>query len=717
MNKKKGNIWLKIAAMAMVCLSILGIVYGFSVMSVMIFAEEKINDEEQLRAEMLENALTNYAVKLLNDNGTEYEKGEDSQYGWDELEDGSLIYAVEKEVTTLEDGQLKTDKTLVYGDENFIRKKGYQSVFKTIPEGCEMYANTESAIGIAWESPSVWRSVSRYQLEDIRVEGQKAIVDVSHEGEISLLEEETEESPDEKQSLTRYLVYMGMKDTVESGKFLGGDDDYIAQIPSMANKICQSSEIYVTVLVVSCILFLVGVALLCAMAGYRPNKKEVVMRWADKVPYILYLSVVVTGISLGVCGVAGCVYCVFHNVFSIKDGLHLSVILIIGCTLLAIAQLMTTAVRIKEKKFWRYSLCYYVVKPFLFLYKKGKEKWQETDYLLTQMRKNNKKGTRMFVAVSLGLSLAELLFIGITAYAPWVEVILFLLFKAIEIPLLYRMAGQFERIRQGGRRVACGDYTQPIQTKKMIPELCELGENINHVSDGISLAVEEKMKSERMKTELITNVSHDIKTPLTSIINYVDLIKKENIEDRRVREYVDVLDRQSARLKKLIEDLIEVSKASTGNVDVHIEKCDAQVMLSQLTGEYQERMKQKGLELVVNETEIPAIILADGRHLWRVLDNVMSNIYKYAMDNTRVYIDMEVGLHQVRLIFKNISKFPLNITSEELMERFVRGDSARNTEGHGLGLSIAQSLTELMGGTMEIEIDGDLFKVVVIMKR
>lgn len=717
MNKKKGNLWLKISAMALVCLSTLGIVYGVFVMSVMVFEKEKAGNEEQVQANMLDNALSNYAVKLIQDNATGEASDEETNPKWDELEGGSLLYAVEKEVTTLENGALKTDKTMVYGDESFIQKKDYQSVFQTAPEGCDMYANTESLIGIALESPSVWRSETLYQLEDIRLEGQSAIVEVSHEGEVTLWEKETEESPTEKKQLTRYSVYMALKDTMESGKFAGGDSDYIAQIPLLAEEICYSSENYVPVLAVSCVLFIVGISLLCMMAGYRAGKTEIVMRWADKVPYIVYLCVVILGILLGVCGVAGCVYGVLRNIFSITDGLILAIMLIVGSALLMIALLMTTAVRIKAKKFWRYTVCYYLLKPFLFVYKKGKEKCQETRTLMDQMRKNNKKGATILVFVVLGVSLAELLVIGMTAYEPGVEMMLFFIFKVIEIPFLYRVAGQFEAIRQGSRRVAAGDYTQPIKTEKMMPEMSELGEHINHVSDGISVAVEEQMKSERMKTELITNVSHDIKTPLTSIINYVDLIKKENIEDVQVKEYIAVLDRQSARLKKLIEDLIAVSKASTGNVDVHMEKCDAQVMLSQLAGEYQERMKQKGLEMVISETEVPAIIQADGKHLWRVLDNVMSNIYKYGMDNTRVYIDMEVGLHQVRMIFKNISKFPLNISSEELMERFVRGDSARNTEGHGLGLSIAQSLTELMGGTMEVEIDGDLFKVVVTMKR
>ena len=248
-------------------------------------------------------------------------------------------------------------------------------------------------------------------------------------------------------------------------------------------------------------------------------------------------------------------------------------------------------------------------------------------------------------------------------------------------------------------------------------EFKQHADNLNAVGDGIASAVNERMKSEHFKTELITNVSHDIKTPLTSIINYVDLIKKEHITDSKLSEYVDVLDRQSARLKKLIEDLMEASKASTGNLPVNLEKFDASVMLTQVVGEFEERTQAKNLNLIVSGPEKPVYIMADGRHLWRVFDNLMSNICKYAQPGTRVYINLEEMDASVCITFRNISSYQLNITSEELMERFVRGDSSRNTEGNGLGLSIAQSLTSLMNATMQLEVDGDLFKVILTFAK
>ena len=309
------------------------------------------------------------------------------------------------------------------------------------------------------------------------------------------------------------------------------------------------------------------------------------------------------------------------------------------------------------------------------------------------------------------ISFVEFMAIIICWWEMDIYLVLFFLTKLIEFPFAAFILLQMQKLQEGSKRIAAGDLSEPIDTSKMIWEFKKHGENINKVSDGIALAVEDRMKSERFKTELITNVSHDIKTPLTSIINYVDLIKKEEVEDQTLQEYIDVLDRQSARLKKLIEDLMEASKASTGNLTVNMDDCDVEVLLTQLIGEFEEKLVANQLDVVVQKPEHPVFVMADGRHLWRVFDNLLNNICKYSLSGTRVYVSLEEQENEVTITFKNISKDALNIPSEELMERFVRGDSSRNTEGSGLGLSIAQSLTELMKGSMKLEIDGDLFKV------
>lgn len=254
-----------------------------------------------------------------------------------------------------------------------------------------------------------------------------------------------------------------------------------------------------------------------------------------------------------------------------------------------------------------------------------------------------------------------------------------------------------------------------LLSRGALPELKRHAANLNSVQQGIQQAVEEKMKSERLKTQLITNVSHDIKTPLTSIVNYVDLLKKEEMPSDAAREYLAVLDRQSQRLRKLTEDLVEASKASTGNIPVSLAPTDLNVLLSQVCGEYQQRLEKQVLEPVLSLCEPGAAAMADGRLLWRVLDNLMSNICKYAMPGTRVYLTTEKEGDTARMVVRNISRYPLNISADELTERFVRGDSSRSTEGSGLGLSIATSLMSLQGGGFRLIIDGDLFKVTLTL--
>ncbi len=270
-----------------------------------------------------------------------------------------------------------------------------------------------------------------------------------------------------------------------------------------------------------------------------------------------------------------------------------------------------------------------------------------------------------------------------------------------------------KKLLKAGEELSQGNLDYRVDTAKMRGPLKEHGEQLNRIGEGMNKAVNERMKSEHFRTELITNVSHDIKTPLTSIINYVDLLEKEEIDNEKAREYLEVLSRQSARLKKLIDDLMEASKASTGNLNVNLERCELGVLIDQCAGEYAEKLKAAGLELVVTKPEEPVAIMADGRHMWRIFDNLLNNICKYAMAGTRVYINLDKEAGRATVSFRNISARQLNISGEELMERFVRGDSSRNTEGSGLGLSIARSLAQLQKGELELTVDGDLFKVVL----
>ena len=277
--------------------------------------------------------------------------------------------------------------------------------------------------------------------------------------------------------------------------------------------------------------------------------------------------------------------------------------------------------------------------------------------------------------------------------------------------ILYCIYAMF-KVNRKARSISNGYYEQS-NDNTLILGFRDLDRSLTQINSGLSVAVEQRMKSERMKTELITNVSHDIKTPLTSIINYADLIGKEETENPVITEYAEVLHRQSEKLKRLIDDLIEASKASTGNIELHMEPCDLNVIISQITGEYDERLTETGLSLITKTPSDSVMIMADGRRLWRVFDNLMGNIIKYALPGTRVYISMAMQNGEAVLVFKNTSKNPIDLSPEELTERFVRGDESRNTEGNGLGLSIAKSLTELQGGALSLYSDGDLFKVIL----
>ena len=293
----------------------------------------------------------------------------------------------------------------------------------------------------------------------------------------------------------------------------------------------------------------------------------------------------------------------------------------------------------------------------------------------------------------------------------------FLLLKLLELLAILYIALSLRTLQKGGEAMADGDFSQNIDTRLLIGDFKRYGQRMNDLRSGIEQAVQEQTKAERMKTELITNVSHDIKTPLTSIVNYVDLLQKEDMQSEAAREYIAVLDRQSRRLKKLTEDLVEASKASSGALPVDLQPTDVSVLFDQIVGEYQERLADCRLTLVARPPEQPLTVCADGKLLSRVMDNLMSNICKYALEDTRVYAVASCDEKTVTISLKNVSRAELNISPDELMERFVRGDASRHTEGSGLGLSIAGSLVQLMGGTFHLSIDGDLFRADITLPR
>jgi len=326
----------------------------------------------------------------------------------------------------------------------------------------------------------------------------------------------------------------------------------------------------------------------------------------------------------------------------------------------------------------------------------------------------------IFRCFKAGISLGKMTTLVIIKFAGYIIInillhsyIFIFFFNVYVLYLLLNSCIGRTKILAGTKKISSGSIEFKIDTRDLKGEYLILAEEINNIGEGLHHAVEKSVKDERLKTDLITNVSHDIKTPLTSIINYVDLLKRENIEDERINGYIKVLDNKSQRLKTLTEDLVEASKISSGNIVLEFVNINFNELVLQTNGEFDNKFKEKNLEVIANFPEHPIIISGDGRRIWRILENLYNNICKYAMENTRVYIDLIVSNYDMLFIIKNISKYPLNIDSSKLTERFIRGDVSRNTEGSGLGLSIAKNLTELQKGQFEIYLDGDLFKVTI----
>ena len=477
--------------------------------------------------------------------------------------------------------------------------------------------------------------------------------------------------------------------------------DMFDQAFSVLDLYTKISNNILLINIVSLFILCISTAYLFVSAGHNTRDDQVHINFLDKIPFgITTLGVVCIYLAVILTFVGGEIDIIKAHVLVLES--------IFGLLLVAIIYFLSIVRKLKAKCFWRYTLIGMLMNKLSHIFKLAWENISAVGkfilFLFAML------GADLIAGVVLGMPLA-LLFNGVG-----VILAVGLIIIADLIPFIYAIS-QMTVLQKKAQNIAEGKLDEPLDTSKMYWEFKKHGDYLNRVSEGINVAVNERIKSERFRTELITNVSHDIKTPLTSIINYVDLIKKEEVNQPPLDEYIEVLDRQSARLKKLIEDLMEASKASTGNISVDLESLNVGVFVSQIIGEFEEKLNAKNLDLVISKPEQELEIMADGRHFWRVIDNLMNNICKYSQSGTRVYVNIEGDSNAVKLTFLNTSAYQLNISSEELMERFVRGDSSRNTEGSGLGLSIASSLTSLMGGELKIDIVGDLFKATIVFNR
>lgn len=444
------------------------------------------------------------------------------------------------------------------------------------------------------------------------------------------------------------------------------------------------------------ITIILGIYLISS-CGHKKGEEGISLDWFDKIPLEIYGFVMLFILFLEGWLIIGAGSLINTNIGDCIYFTSMATYLFLLTGIWAVGSMIK---RIKSHTFFKNSIIYRIVA------------WIKRSFLKMYETFIYDANITFKVAMLFG---GFLLISGILvlSFGGGIGVLLLIGFWIWTYTTILKVIKQFNKIKEALKSIYEGKTDIKLQEDELKGLLKELAIYINDIAGGFSNAIEESLKSERLKTELITNVSHDIKTPLTSIINYVDLLKQENIEDEKAKEYIEILDNKSQRLKKLIEDLVEASKASSGNIKLQKEKLDVKELIKQVTGEFSDKFKKKDLEIVLGMPEEEISIVADSRYLYRVIENLYSNVAKYALEGSRVYVDvMNSNMHTI-IAIKNISKEQLNISVEELMQRFVRGDQSRNTEGSGLGLSIAQSLTELQGGNFSIFLDGDLFKVVI----
>lgn len=518
----------------------------------------------------------------------------------------------------------------------------------------------------------------------------------------TLLQDMRERYGEEAQVIdNRTIISYGMQEPVTV------TDDYFVPY-KIFRQLYQLRYWAFAIAVVELFILISSLIFLMCSAGHRKGQEEVHANVQDRIPLDFYLC-----IMIGLSSIVVILFVEAMGGLSSFITIAIAILLMaLICFSILIAVLMSVANRMKLGHPLRNTICFFLLR---FCWRIVKKSWNMIVTFFRNLpviwRTVIAFGAIAFFNLTFTLILiasdGELVFFALLWFVLYLIVFAIVMVDAI----------QFSQLEQGAKNLSEGKQDYRIQSGSLFGHYRKFADYLNNIGDGIEHAVDIQVKSERMKAELITNVSHDIKTPLTSIINYVDLLKKQDISDETTLEYISILERQSGRLKKLTEDLVEASKASTGNISVEIAPTDVVELLNQSVAEYSERLEENGLQPVINAPEESAVISADGRLLWRIYDNLLSNICKYSQPQTRVYFDVVPDTEKVSIAVKNISREVLNISADELKERFVRGDSARHTEGSGLGLSIAESLTELNGGRFELIVDGDLFKVKLTFPR
>lgn len=587
-----------------------------------------------------------------------------NRYGiYDDYQENVQIGNKKGRVNYLTTYEYKNFKYLIIDNKNSV---AYTNVEHTMfTDSIEEIKERLAKNSIYWnyEKGNVNTSIEKLKLEEIRYKSiYKSIDDAKNFSVYTSLEND----------LTYYDQYRTNKTVFDMAQILYKPALYLLPL--------------------SIVAVLVLLIMNCFLIGLRNEKGEVILNAFDKTPLLVAL------IILFILSMIGCGFLIAltsENLTLILSGTAIGAVIVY---ISFVFFLETIIKRIKSKTLFRNTITYRILR------------WIKS--LITSMTRNANMTVKL-ILIFIAFGILNIIGFGLSINNEPIGFFILIAIWVYAFAKMHQWLVRYIEIKNAINEIYIGNTEVHLDEKRYKGSLNSMAIQVNDIAGGLSNAIQEKLKSERLKTELITNVSHDIKTPLTSIINYVDLLKKEKMPNEQAEEYLNILDNKSQRLKRLTEDLVEASKASSGNIKLNIEKLNVNELLKQVSGEFEDKFKLRNLEEVMSLPEKNVYINADSRYMYRILENMYSNISKYAMDNTRVYIDVIPNNNRITIQMKNISKEKLNISTEELMQRFVRGDSARNTEGSGLGLSIATSLTTLQGGTFNIYLDGDLYKVII----
>jgi len=558
----------------------------------------------------------------------------------------------------------------------------------------EIFSGINAPMGEIWYETNTYLTKATMQIDRAKISGLENLFLKESNGNVS--------------------IHLSIPSTEKNGFFCTRQralEDLYHSIPQYAGGL-----LVVGFLALFCIWFLFY------SAGHKEGYERIYLNWFDRW-YTEPAGMLCMGLGI-LFVVILCDYLDYHSIFGIPtiDEIGIVFLLGIGCYLIALFSFASLTRRIKARILWKNSLTCRMIHLF--------RRYFKVVQVAVMRIWQNRSVAKKMILTYIGLLFLNFI-VPVLCYLAWgtlkygfeeekligffclclIFSIGFIDFKVLK--QLVEREAEFNEIFIGAERISLGDWNYKLEEQAFHGTMCRMAGAVNRIGDGLSSAIEQSVRDERMKTDLITNVSHDIKTPLTSIINYVDLLKREQFEDEKVRSYLEVLDQKSQRLKNLIDDLIEASKLSSKTVVLSIEKIDLTELVRQTNGEFAEKFAAKNLTIMPTLPEQPVYIEADGKGMWRVLENLYNNVSKYAMENTRVYISVLEEEGKVEFVIKNISASPLNINASELTERFIRGDLSRSTEGSGLGLSIAKSLIEMMRGQFEIYLDGDLFRVTI----